>query len=157
MGRLAAPFGVKGWLKVRTFTQQADALADFETVWLKLPEGWQAFTLDEVALGQKGLTVRFAGIEDRTHAQRLTGCEIAVARAKLPPPEVGEFYWADLVGLAALTRSGERLGEIAGLLESGANDVLIVRGEREHLIPAAMIVEVDMAAGHVTLDWAADY
>jgi 16S rRNA processing protein RimM len=157
MGRVAAPFGVKGWLKVRAYTQEADALADFETVWLKLADGWQAFTLEEVELSQKGLKVRFPGIEDRTQAERLRGCEIAVARAELPALEEGEFYWADLVGFAALTPSGERLGEITGFMEAGANEVVIVRGEREHLIPAAMIVEVNAAAGQVTLEWAADY
>jgi 16S rRNA processing protein RimM len=156
MGRVIAPFGVKGWVRLRVFTQEIDALAAYRQIWLDR-DGWHAREIAETAAAQKGLLVRFDGVADRGAAEALRGCEIAVERERLPQPSEGEYYWSDLIGLNVAGSAGEPLGKMAGLLETGADGVLVVRGSREHLIPAARIVAVDLPTRLVTVDWALDY
>jgi 16S rRNA processing protein RimM len=99
------------------------------------------------------------GCEDRDAATALRGKEVAVPRAALPAAKENEFYWADLFGLKVVNVVGEELGVVVRIFETGANDVLVVRGERERLIPfvAAVIQKVDLASGIIRVDWGADY
>ena len=109
----------------------------------------------------KGLVVGLRDYTDRDQARSLIGLEIAVPRAELPAPEEGEYYWADLVGLKVETTEGQILGTVDHLIETGANDVLVVHGEdRERLIPFVadqVIRRVDLAAGLIQVDWDPDF
>jgi 16S rRNA processing protein RimM len=102
---------------------------------------------------------RLAGCEEREAAERFRGSEVAVPRSQLPQTQPDEYYWADLLGLTVVNGESQELGSIAGILQTGANDVLVVQGERERLIPfiAAVIRQVDAGAGIVRVDWGADY
>jgi len=98
-------------------------------------------------------------VDERDAAYALRGQEISVARCELPPPDENEYYWSDLIGLTAVNREGMILGQVDSLMESGAHDVLVIKGKREHLIPfvAAIVGKVDLAGGTIEVDWGEDY
>lgn len=159
MGRIAAPYGVRGWVHVQPFTEVSDSLLDHPQ-W-RVGRG-AAQVLRPVAEAKPhgdGLVARFEGIEDRDAALALRGQEVSVERAALPEIGDGEFYWSDLIGLTVVNREGVELGRIASLMETGAHDVLVVKGQREHLIPfvAQFVGEVDLASGKLEVDWGEDY
>lgn len=159
MGRIGAPFGVRGWVKVHTFTARDANLLDYPVWWLGRDERWHEVRIEESEAHSKGIVVRLAGCEDREHAAALSGMEIAVPRDALPPPGQDEFYWADLIGLGVVNLQGREFGQVEQMLQTGANDVLVVRGERERLIPfiADAIKKVDLAARVITVDWGEDW
>jgi 16S rRNA processing protein RimM len=159
MGRIVAPFGVKGWIKVKIFTETPDSLLDYPRWWLRTREGWQAHVVAEAESVASGLIVRLQGCADRTAAEQVKGKDVGIPRAEFPRAKAEEFYWTDLIGLAVINTHGESLGRIENLLETGANDVLVVRGERERLIPYIdhVIKSVNLAEGQVVVDWGLDY
>lgn len=159
MGRVAAPYAVRGWIKVQTFTQHLDSLLDYPIWHLGKAGKWQAYNVLEAKVHGSSVVAQLAGIDDRNAAEAATGMEIAVAREELPPAEDNEFYWDDLVGLTVVNTQGETLGKVTGLLETGAHDVLKVSGEKEHLIPfvEAIAREVDLEAGRIVVDWGSDW
>jgi 16S rRNA processing protein RimM len=159
MGRILAPYGVRGWIKAGPQTESPDGLLAYHTWWLAAGEQWRPYRLLEGRVHGATLVARLEGVEDRDQAARLRGTRIAVPRAELPPAPEGEYYWADLIGLNVVNREGVPLGQVAEVFATGANDVLVVRGERERLIPFVppVVVTVDLQAGELTLDWGADY
>jgi len=159
MGRIVAPFGVRGWIKVRPQTESADGLLAYCTWWLAAQDEWRAHRLLEGRVHGTDLVARLEGVEDRDRAAQLRGLQIAVPRSQLPPAPEGEYYWSDLIGLSVVNREGVQLGRVAEIFATGANDVLVVRGERERLIPFvdSVVVEVDIEASLLTLDWGAEY
>ena len=101
------------------------------------------------------MVVRFEGINDRDEAVALKGRQIAVPRSAMPAAGDGEFYWADLLGLEVLNREAVSLGRLEKILETGANAVLVVKGEKEVLVPLIqdVLLNVDLGAGQLTVDW----
>jgi len=159
MGRVAAPFGIKGWVKVQPYSEDPDALADFES-WRVGHDGQQVhYTVEAVQDHGNALVAKLAGIDDRDAAYALRGQEVSVPRSALPAPEENAFYWSDLIGLTAVNREGIELGRVDSLMETGAHDILVVRGKRQHLIPfvAAFVGRVDLAGGTIEVDWGEDY
>lgn len=159
MGRIAAPFGIKGWVKIHTFSDDPGTLMDYESWRVGRGEQQTRYTVEAIQDHSNTLVAKLAGIDDRDAAFALRGQEISVARSDLPPPEENEFYWSDLIGLTVINREGIALGRISSLLETGAHDVLVVKGEREYLIPfvAAFVGNVDVAGGRIEVDWGEDY
>jgi 16S rRNA processing protein RimM len=159
MGRVAGPFGIKGWIKVQPFTQSIDGLLRYPVWWLGREGRWVESPLEEGSVHGRSLLAKLHGCDDREAAARLKGLEIAVPRSQLPASAEGEHYWSDLVGLQVRNREGVTLGRVAGLIETGANQVLVVEGERERLIPFvdAVVVAVDVAGGRLTVDWGVDF
>lgn len=159
MGRIAAPYGVKGWVKVHPYTEYLDSLLDYDLWRLGKAGSWRDFQVLDGRPHGKFLLAQLEGIADRGQAEGLLGMEVAVGRDELPPAEEGEYYWDELIGLDVVNTSGVALGRVEGLLETGAHDVLRVEGERERLIPftAPIVQEVDLSAGRILVDWEADY
>ena len=159
MGRIAAPFGIRGWVKIQSFTEEFDGLLDYPVWHLGRGEQWREVAVLEAEVHSKGLVVRLNGCNDRDAAAALKGMEVAVPREALPETDENEYYWADLIGLEVVNAQGETLGKISEVLETGANDVLVVAGERERLIPfiKQVVLKVDPAAGRVSVEWGADY
>jgi 16S rRNA processing protein RimM len=156
LGRIGAPHGVRGWLRVQSWTRPPAAILEFER-WLVGPlDVPVAYDIADASQTAKALLVRLAGVGDRDQAAALRHATIAVARGELAELEAGEWYWADLEGLAVETPAGESLGRVAHLMETGANDVLVVRGERERLIPwetERVIRAVEPEQGRIVVDW----
>jgi len=165
LGRLTAPYGVRGWLRLHPFGDDPAAWQSMAQWWLSADdeaddEAWSAWTLRGLRAHGNGWLVAFAGIEDRTAAGALAGQYVGAPRAALPDAGPDRYYWADLVGLAVINRQGQSLGRVAALIETGANAVLVVReGKRERLLPfvSSVIDAVDGAAGIVRVDWQSDW
>jgi 16S rRNA processing protein RimM len=157
MGRVSAPHGVKGWIKVHPYTAEPDRLLQFSTWWLgqERATNWEPKAVAKAECSGRSLTASLEGVADRETASRLKGLEIAVPRSALPALDPGEYYLADLFGLAVLNRQGESLGTVAGFFETKSNLVLKVQGERERLIPftEAAIEEVQLSKGRLRVDW----
>ncbi|MGA7179099.1 MAG: ribosome maturation factor RimM [Thiobacillaceae bacterium] len=159
MGRLGAPFGIKGWIKVQPYTETPDSLFDYHIWQVGRNENWHEFEVEDAAVHGAGLIAKLAGIDDRNQASDLRGREIAVNREELPETPEDEFYWNDLIGLSVINREGIKLGEVATLMETGNHDVLVVKGNKEHLIPFAdaYVKQVDLPGRRIEVDWGPDW
>ena len=159
MGRLLGPFGVHGWVKVKTFTARPGSLGEHSRWLLGLPGGWQETRVEGFEVQSKGPVAKIAGCGDREAAEKLRGIEVALDRAALGEAGEGSYYWVDLVGLEVVDEKGERLGEVGGLFESGGTSVLVVSGTKQRLIPFVpdYVKSVDRDARRITVDWKADY
>lgn len=161
MGKLTSSYGVKGWLRVYSWTSPIEGILDYDT-WLVEHNGQRtAMTLDGGQRHGKGLIVRLDGVDSREAAENLAGATIWLKTAELPALEDDEYYWYQLEGLNVRTSEGVALGRVAYLFETGANDVLVVRGEdRERLIPFLpddVIQQIDLEGGIMTVDWDPDF
>jgi 16S rRNA processing protein RimM len=160
LGQIAGVFGVKGWLKVRSYTQPRDNIVAFDA-WTLRRDG--AETRLAVEAGRNhgaGIVAKLEGIDDRDAARQWIGAEVLVERAALPKCAPGEYYWADLEGLEVRTPAGENLGKVDHLLATGGHDVLVVTGRRVRLIPfvpGTVIREVDLEGGVIVADWSPEY
>jgi 16S rRNA processing protein RimM len=159
MGRITAPFGVKGWVKVQPETEAPGNLRAYKTWWIGRDDDWREVAVAEARVQGRELAARLEGFGDRDAAAALRGNSVAVPRSQLPQARSGEYYWADLLGLRVVNAEAQELGRIEQILRTGANDVLVVQGDRERLLPfiADVIREVDMTAGVVRVEWGADY
>ena len=160
MGRIVAPYGVKGWVRVVTFTETAENLLAYSPWYLMLNGHWQEAEVQEGKLHGKGLVVRLAGCEDRDAAAGFSGKDIGVYRSQLPTPEADEYYWSDLIGLTVINQENIILGQIEYLLETGANDVMVVTGKGERLIPLVfkeIVLEVNLAQRWLRVAWDVDF
>ncbi|MEX0731651.1 MAG: ribosome maturation factor RimM [Aquisalimonadaceae bacterium] len=160
IGRISGIHGVAGWVKIRSDTQPRDNILTYPR-WLVRREGqWQEMVLVEGRMQGKGIVAALQGVNDREQARELMGADIALPRDALPPLPEGEYYWADLEGLEVITVDGVALGRLHHLIETGANDVMVVRGDRERLIPMVIgqyVTRVDLAQGLIEVDWDPDF
>ncbi len=160
MGKIVAAQGILGWVKVQTYTEYLDSLLDYDTWYVGNEQAWRPVEVLEANVHGKVLVAKLEGIADRTAAERIRGQLIAVPRDELPEQEEGEYYWSDLIGLSVENLAGEKFGTLDSLLETGANDVLVVKGERgETLIPfiASVVQQVDLKKKTIRVDWLTDY
>ncbi len=159
-GRVSGLYGVKGWLKIQSFTEPRENILEYSPWHLSLGEQRQA---TEVRAGRrhgKGIIARLGDCEDRDDARIYLGAEITILRSQMAEPDEDEYYWIDLIGLRVVTNGGVELGKVDHLLETGSNDVLVVHGERERLIPFIMhqaILTVDMDQGMIRVNWDPDF
>lgn len=161
LGRVLGAFGVRGELKVDSFTDPVGAILRYRPWILRDARGAER-TLDGVRGREspKGVVASLPGVDDRDAAEALRGTEILVPREALPPPGPDEYYWIDLEGLRVVNLEGVALGTVSHLLATGANDVLVVQGDRERMIPwvqPQFVTGVDFDAGTITVDWDPDF
>lgn len=169
--------GIKGWVKIRPLVEDPATLTRYQRVdalpgaRLKAATPLPNLSVKQVKVQGKGVIAQLEGIDDRNQAEALRGYQLVIAATELPPPGEGEYYWRDLIGLLVWCRDGGDpskevlIGRVDYLLETGANDVLVVKAtedsldDRERLVPWLLddvIVRVDMAAGAVHVDWPLD-
>ncbi|HEX4152065.1 MAG TPA: ribosome maturation factor RimM [Steroidobacteraceae bacterium] len=155
LGIVGAPFGVRGWVKLRSYTDPPEGLLEHRHLQLKVGGAWRSFAVE--ARGGSGgqLTAKLAGVETREAAQGLRGAPIGVSRSELPRPEAREFYRADLIGCDVVNLSGMRLGAVTHFIEIPAHALMVVRGEREYWVPAVPqhLRRVDLRSRRVVVDW----
>lgn len=160
LGTISGLYGVKGWVKVYSFTDPRENILRYRR-WILFQDGKQTeVELDSGRVHGKGIVARIQGVEDRDAAAKLLGAQIKVQRSALPPPEEGSWYWRDLFGLEVVTTEGVVLGKVSSLIETGANDVLVVEGDRERLVPfvtGQYVKRVDLDAGTIEVDWDPDF
>ena len=160
MGRITAPFGIKGWVKLEPYTAAPGNLAAWAQWWIGSQDtGWRACRVEQAQAQAGSLVAKLEGCEDRDAAAAYRGQDVAVSRSTFPAAQADEFYWADLIGLRVVNEQDEDLGTVTRLLETGANDVLVVEGDRERLIPFTeqVIRRVDLPERVIRVDWGADY
>lgn len=165
MGRIVAPFGIKGWVKIQPFADDAPDWGEMPEWWLAdsddAPEGtWKSYALRECKAHGNILVAALEGVDDRNASEALKGMFVGAPRSALPETTEDEFYWSDLTGLAVVNTADESLGAVAGLMSTGAHDILqVVDGEVERLIPfvKAYVLEVDTVARLIRVDWQKDW
>lgn len=156
VGRVAGAFGVRGWVRVVSDTDPSVGILGYRPWRMHLNGAWVEMTATEGRQHPRGVVVKLEGCDDRDAAERYRGAEIAVRRDQLPVLGEREFYWVDLIGATVVTTRGRTLGQVKGLIETGANDVLVVEGDRQRLIPFIddeVVSNVDLGVGRITVDW----
>jgi 16S rRNA processing protein RimM len=168
VGKIAGCFGIKGWVKIHSYTDPAENFLSYGQWHLKRRDGYEPVEFDQGKIHGKGLVAHIAGVDDRTLAESYKGLTVAIPADRLPLLEAGDYYWRDLEGLKVWCRDGENrvfLGTVDYLIETGANDVLVVKGcagsidERERLIPylpGETVTRVDLEGAVIEVDWFLD-
>ena len=161
IGKIVGVYGIKGWFKILSFTRPKENILEYVPWLVKQNEEWQAMQVAEGKPQGKGLIASFEGITDRDEAIALVDSEIAIEQDQLPAAKEGEFYWADLINMQVINKQNEMLGVVTELLETGANDVLVVDSDKQrHLIPYVQdvyIKDVDVELSIIRVDWQSDY
>ena len=175
LGKISGFYGVKGWVKLYSYTDPRDNIVKYSSLNIKLPgqqcsaEQWQTIKLDAGKIHGKGVIANFSGYDTREAAASLIGSELSVQRGDFKPSAQDEYFWADLIGLQVINLEGIELGLVSRLMETSANDVLVVKAfesgaetqsEEEILIPFVQplyIKGVDLKSGVISVDWHADW
>ena len=161
IGRIVGVYGVRGWVRIQSFTEPEENLLAYEQCSIGRGEGWTPLRLDAGHCHGRGLVAHIEGIDDREQALALKGSDIAILAQTLPALQQGEYYWHQLEGLA-VHGAGALLGRVDHLMATGANDVLVVRAcegsidQRERLIPwlpGDVVRSVDLAGGRIEVAW----
>jgi 16S rRNA processing protein RimM len=160
IGKISGVLGLKGWLKIFSYTEPKNKILSYK--YWQLKKGSQNKTLNTVGgqLHGKGVVAQLEGIADRDQAEALIGWEIYISHEQLPSLGHDEYYWADLVGLDVQNLEDVNLGKVDSLLETGANDVLIIKGNKERAIPflqGQTVKSIDLSTGKMIVDWDADF
>ena len=160
VGKISGVFGIKGWLKIFSYTEPRDNILSYKN-WLLNKSGQEKSV--KIIGGQaqgKSLVAQIDGIADRDQALTLMGWDVYISHEQLPAPEEGEYYWIDLIGMDVENLEGVQLGKIDSLFETGANDIIVVKGDRERAVPflqGQTVKSIDLIAGKMIVDWDADF
>ena len=169
VGRITAVFGVKGWVKIHSDTEPQENIFSYSPWWIKTRHGVKPVEVVDYRPHGKGLVALIKDFEDREKAQEICQVAIAIARGQMAELDTGEYYWHQLEGLVVITEfEGQvsRLGVVSRLLETGANDVLVVKGDADSLdekerlipyIPDQFVTSIDLEAGEIRVDWDPDF
>jgi 16S rRNA processing protein RimM len=163
LGKFGAVYGINGWLKLNSYTDIPEGIFDYTPWFVNFQGNWQPMQVSSWKRHSNGLIAKLDGIADRDLAQRYVNAEIAVQPDVLPPLAEGDYYWKDLMGLAVVNEAGYHLGEVTDLMETGSNDVLVVKanrtdafGKKERLLPYladTVVKHVDLTERRILVDW----
>ncbi|MDF2867042.1 MAG: rRNA processing protein RimM [Gammaproteobacteria bacterium] len=160
VARVGAVYGVKGWLKIHSFTQPRENIFNYAPWFIKKQGIWQPIEVAEFAEHTTQMVILFADCNDRDAAQLYTGAEIAVERKQLPKLAKNEYYWSDLEGLTVINTEDIILGKVDYLFETGSNDVLVVKGDKQYLIPFLLdqfILNIDLPNKIIQVAWDVEF
>ena len=156
IGSIGAPHGIKGWSKVNSFTRPKENIFYYSPWLIKLKEQWQEIEFTEHQPSHHRLRIKIAACDDRNQASLYTKAKIGVYRKQLPQLDLEEYYWTDLENLTVINQQGVILGQVSYLFETGANDVIVVKGEKEHFIPYILdlyVLNIDLENSKIEVDW----
>lgn len=163
LGKMGSVYGIRGWLKVFSSTEDAESIFDYQPWFIQRAGQWQLVELEGWKRHNQDMIIKVKGIDDRDTAGLLTNCEIVVDSEQLPALEKGDYYWKDLIGCQVITSQGYELGKVTEMMETGSNDVLVVKanlkdafGVKERLIPfldGQVIKNVDLTTCTIEVDW----
>ncbi len=167
LGKFGAVYGINGWLKVNSYTDIPEGIFDYTPWQIQLQGNWRQVQISSKKRHGNGLIVKLAEVSDRDQAQLYVNADIAVERSALPQLAEGDYYWRDLMGMAVVNEAGYHLGEVVDMMETGSNDVLVVKanksdafGKTERLLPFltdSVIKEVNNAERRILVDWDPDF
>lgn len=160
LGHIAGAFGIKGWVKVKSYTEPGEGILRYRQWHVNVPgAGPRVLRPLEGRRHGQLVVARLEGVNDRDAAAALSHCEVCVPREELPPAGPGQYYWADLVGLEVVTTQGEPLGRLDHIVETPGNPVMVVAGDRERWLPLVPrhLKSVDLGAGRIVVDWDPDF
>jgi len=159
LGKIAGAFGVKGWIKVKSYTEPLDNILGYETWQLGRDGKWMPVKIEDARVTDKGVLAKLEGMNSPEEVRLKVGLELGVWRSEMPSPEPGEFYLSDLEGIEAMSSNGERLGRVDHFRSTPAGTVMVIQGEQEHWVPFVKdrIVKVELDAGRIVLDWSVDW
>jgi 16S rRNA processing protein RimM len=156
VGQIRGLYGVRGWVKVFSYTDPITNIINYSPWFVNQ----KMFAVSQAKAHGKGIIAKFESINDRDGAATLLGAELAIDREQLPTTATDEFYWHDLIGLTVINHEGITFGKVESLIATGANDVLVVSGERERLIPFVMnhvVLEVNLVESTLRVNWDVDF
>lgn len=155
LGYVSGVLGVHGWIKVHSFTRPRESILGYGVWHLGVAGTREEYVLEDGRMHGGGVVAKLGTIDDRNHAENLIGARIEIPAAALEEPAADEYYWRDLIGLSVRNIRGDTLGRVRELMETGANDVLVVDGDERLLVPFTRnaVVEVDLERGEIVVDW----
>ena len=156
LGKISGVFGVKGWVKIYSHTSPIQQIIRYSPLYLKSRHGWEPVEVENGQKQGKGVIAKLAGVNDRDAAFAMIGSELGIRREQLPELKNDSWYWSDLEGLRVVNTEGFELGYVAWLFSTGSNDVLVVEGDKEHMLPwlePDVIQSVDMEKKELLVDW----
>jgi len=165
VGQFSSVYGVKGWIKVKSFTQPRTNIFNYKRWLIRVGNKWLPYSIENGRPHGKTIVVKLAEYNDRDQVQALVGSKIAIYRSELPETAENEYYWSDLLKMQVETMNGTVLGTVTEILETGSNDVLIVKNTqqskaKECLIPWLeddVIKEVNVVENKIIVDWNPDF
>lgn len=160
VGKLGKTNGIHGWLNLYSSTEPTDNILTYQPLYWMTTSGWQQINVDEIKPHGKNFLIHLKGINTPEEAKKYTGKEIAILREQLPNLKQDEFYWTDLEGLTVINQNNTELGIIDHLLETHANDVMVVIGKKRHLIPFIrnqVVINIDLDAKTMHVNWDEDF
>ncbi|MFW1678739.1 ribosome maturation factor RimM [Pontibacter sp. JAM-7] len=162
LGSVTAVYGIKGWVKVYSHTDPLENIFSYGPWLMEFDGEWKPVAVEAGKPHGKGLVAKLTGVNDRTLASKYCGKEIRVDASQLPELAAGEYYWSQLENLMVYTESGQLLGKVSHLMETGANDVLVVKGTEQSIdrkqrllpwLPDQVIKEINLESGTMRVDW----
>ena len=167
VGKLGSTYGIRGWLRIYSSTEQAESIFDYHPWFLKIKGEWQPTELENWRHHNHEIIVKLKGVDDREAAQILANVEIGVDLSVFPELEEGDYYWHDLIGCSVVNLEGYTMGTVTEMMETGSNDVLVVKantkdafGKQERLIPflyEQVVKRVDLTTKTIEVDWDAGF
>ena len=167
LGKLGSSHGIKGWLKITTYTDSVEGIFDYSPWLIKEQGEWREVKVLQWRFQGKAVVASLEGVETRDQAQMLTNCEIAVTQQQMETLPEDEFYWRDLIGCEVVNTKGYNMGKVQEIVETGSNDVLLVKanakdgfGKAERMIPFVteqFIIEVNLTEKQIIVDWDPDF
>lgn len=163
VGKLGSTYGIRGWLRIYSSTEQTESIFDYQPWFLKIKGQWQPIELESWRHHSQDLIVKLKNVDDREAAQLLANIEIGVDLSVFPKLEEGDYYWHDLIGCQVVNLQSYHMGTVSEMMETGSNDVLVVRattkdafGKQERLIPflyKQVVKRVDLTTKTIEVDW----
>ena len=156
VGKVGSTYGIRGWLRIHTYTEFEANILNYTPWYLSFGDEWKIYDVEEGRIHGNGIIAKFAGINSPEQGKLLSGATIAVERTTLPILKENEYYWSDLIGLSVINKQGKTLGKVIYLMETGSNDVLVVKGDKEFAIPylfGNVVLKVDLVKKEILVDW----
>lgn len=160
IGRFGRSHGIKGFISVVSFTEPRDNITNYVNWHAYINQEWQPLKLLHTEINHKFILVQVDGFAEREDVANLTNVNIAIQRTQLPALEAGEYYWEQLIGMEVINLQNILLGNVTEIMPTGSNDVLVVVGEKRHLIPYLLernIIKIDESQRMITVDWDRDF
>ena len=158
IGRVSSPHGIKGWIKILSYTDPLENIFSYKSIFLRKRNDYLPFEIEDYSISGKIIRMKLKGVDDRNHSEDIAECEILINRDDLPEISSDSYYWADLIGFQIKREGGEDLGILDSFLETGSNDVMVVIGinKNRNLIPFInrdVVKTVDMEGKVIIVDW----